>query len=52
MVIFAHCLTISWNVAALECHLVSKLGSSQVLSFVFDNHLVEKVIFLIQILFA
>ena len=47
MIVFAHRLTIGWNVTALECHLVSKLGPSQIFGFVFDNHLVEKVILLI-----
>lgn len=48
----AHGLAVSWNVAALESHLIAKLGSSEVFGLVLHNHLVEQVIFLVEIFLA
>ena len=48
----AHSLAVSRNIAALESHFVTKLRSSQVFGLILYNDLVEKVIFLVEVLFA
>ena len=52
MVGLAHSLAVSRNIAALEGHFVAKLRSSQVFGLILYNDLVEKVIFLVEVLFA
>ena len=47
-----HSLAVSRNIAALEGHFVTKLRSSQVFGLILYNDLVEKVIFLVEVLFA